>query len=308
MNIISIVTPSFNQGKFIEETIKSVLQQKGNFYIDYIIQDSASKDESIKIIKKYEDMLKKNCRTKKYKGLNFYVKKNKKFKFNKCSGISYRWVSKKDKGQVDGIKKGFTKSKGNILNWLNSDDIFVGSKVFSKIISYFEKDKQLKIISADGIQINSAGNKIGVIRVPFLNLKENLFLDYHVLQPSTFIKREIYRNGYLKDKYRVAFDAEFFIHLLIDGNKYKKTDDIFSAYRFYPEIKTLSLSKIRYWDQFFIAITYSKNIFYLLISLVYRYFEIILRQKTNNFIFNYFFIKFRKISYLIITGKKDRYE
>src|SRR5437588_6081454 len=90
---ISIVTPSYNQGQFIEETIRSVLLQ-GYPDLEYIIIDGGSQDESVEIIKKYEPWL------------------------------TY-WVSEQDRGQSHAINKGFDRSTGLILGWLNSDDVLL---------------------------------------------------------------------------------------------------------------------------------------------------------------------------------------
>ena len=78
-----------NHGRFIEDTIKSVLNQEGDFYIDYIIMDGGSTDNSVEIIKKNEQLLKEG---------KWPIK---------CRGIEYRWASEKDRGQSDAINKGF---------------------------------------------------------------------------------------------------------------------------------------------------------------------------------------------------------
>ena len=77
--IISIITPSYNQGEFIEETIQSVLKQEGDFYIDYIIMDGGSKDQSVEVIRKYEKILLENCLQEKIENQMFYVSRNEKF-------------------------------------------------------------------------------------------------------------------------------------------------------------------------------------------------------------------------------------
>jgi len=303
--IVSIITPSFNQGQFIEDTIKSVLEQKGNFYIDYIIQDGGSNDETVKIIKKYENLLKKNCKIKKIKGLEFYIKRNKNFRFNNCLGISYRWESKKDNGQVDALKKGFRKAIGDIYAWLNSDDFYLNKNVLEKVALYFKKDKNLKILTADGIFTDKEGKKTGVHHVSRINFKELLYLDYHILQPSTFVKSEIHKNEYLDESYRVAFDCYYFIKLLSLGYEYKKTNDLFSAFRFYQENKTLGLANIGFKEQMRIAWHFSKNIFYFLISYIYRYFEKNFYPKyKNTLFFQKIFLRLQNFSYRIIINEK----
>ena len=103
---ISIVTPSYNQGQFIEETIRSVLQQ-GYPNLEYIIIDGGSTDNSVEIIKKYEEYL------------------------------TY-WVSEPDDGQYDAINKGFSRATGEIMAWLNSDDMYV-PWTFKTVAEIFDK-------------------------------------------------------------------------------------------------------------------------------------------------------------------------
>ena len=102
--IITVVTPSYNQGKFLEETIISVIGQEGDFFLDYIIVDGGSKDSSVELIKKYEALLQRG---------EWPIR---------CRGIEYRWLSEKDNGQTDAIIKGFRMAKAEVLAWLNSDD------------------------------------------------------------------------------------------------------------------------------------------------------------------------------------------
>jgi glycosyltransferase involved in cell wall biosynthesis len=90
---ISIVTPSFNQGQFLEETIRSILLQ-GYPNLEYVIMDGGSTDDSVEIIRKYQEHL------------------------------SF-WVSEKDAGQSDAINKGFARCSGELLNWINSDDVLM---------------------------------------------------------------------------------------------------------------------------------------------------------------------------------------
>lgn len=199
---ISIITPSFNQGQYIEDTILSVLGQ-GYPNLEYLIYDAASTDNSAEIIKKYEKQL-------------FY------------------WVSEKDKGQADAINKGFAKSTGEILMWLNSDDILMPNVLHFIAEQYFEK--------GDGIYF---GNCIHFQENPLGNLHANgsnvllysnsiaLELADTIIQPSSFWSRKVWlQTGNLDDNFHFGFDWEWFLRA-----KNKKIS-------FYPINKTISMYRI----------------------------------------------------------------
>src|ERR1043165_3339789 len=115
---ISIVTPSFNQGRFLEETILSVLDQ--NYpNLEYIVIDGGSTDETLDVIRKYEDR------------------------------ITY-WVSEKDRGQVHAINKGIEKTTGDIFGFLNSDDVYLPG-TFKTVAEYFEGHPNSEWICGDTI-------------------------------------------------------------------------------------------------------------------------------------------------------------
>lgn len=116
IKIISIVTPSYNQGKFIQETIQTVLSQKGDFYIDYIIMDGGSTDDTVSIIKKHEKLLRKNYTVRKLNGLEFYVPgRSSEPRIVSCRGVSFRWFSERDRGQSHALNKGIQMIRGSIL-------------------------------------------------------------------------------------------------------------------------------------------------------------------------------------------------
>ena len=130
---VSIVTPSYNQGQFIEETIRSVLLQ-GYPNLEYIVIDGGSTDGSIDTIRKYEPWL------------------------------AY-WVSEKDQGQSHAINKGFRSSQGDILAWLNSDDLLEPLAAYLAV-AYLTAHTDAGMVYGDRTIVDSAGKTIGYRRVP----------------------------------------------------------------------------------------------------------------------------------------------
>jgi glycosyltransferase involved in cell wall biosynthesis len=302
--IITIVTPSYNQGEFIEETIQSVLFQKGNFYIDYIIMDGGSSDRSVEIIKKYENLLAENCQVRENAGMEWYVKEKTGFHWHNCTGISYRWQSEKDDGQVHALKKGFRMAKGGVYGWLNSDDIYMNPEVFYQVCAYFNEEPDLELLSGDGFFISKTGKEMKLHHVDRIDLKELLYLDYHILQPASFFHKDVYDENHLDEQLTCTFDADFFIGMLYNGVKYKKVDDRFAAFRLYQETKTLTLIKTRCNEQVHIARKYSQNHFDLMISTIYRKIRWIYEawfKKKKPFSWLWFIV--RRICYKLITGK-----
>ena len=154
---ISIITPSYNQGSYIEKTISSVLNQ--NYpNLEYIIIDGGSTDETIDIIKKYENK------------------------------ITY-WISEQDKGQSDAINKGVKIATGDVINWLNSDD-YIEDNVLFKVGSEF-KNSNVDVLCGYSELITNAGTILK--RTSQLENDFSLFMSRgHIMQPSTFFRKSVF--------------------------------------------------------------------------------------------------------------------
>jgi glycosyltransferase involved in cell wall biosynthesis len=182
---ISIVTPSYNQGKFIEETIRSVLLQ--NYpNLEYIIIDGGSTDNSVEIIKKYEPWL------------------------------TY-WVSEQDRGQADALNKGFDKATGKVRAYLNSDDIYFPN-IFKEVASIFARDEE--IIKWLVMPVELTGDINPYIILPSAPLKRKDWLKgkFIFCQPGVFWIDEIHNNiDKFDSKYDYSFDERFFIDAFFRG-------------------------------------------------------------------------------------------
>lgn len=242
--IISIITPTFNQGHFIAETIKSVLSQEGEFYIDYIIMDGASTDNTVSIITGFQKKLEENCDKKDINGLECFIPRTKggsestelaEFEFNKCLGISYRWVSQKDKGQADAINQGIQFAHGAVFAFINSDDVYM-PHAFSSALSYFTTD--VDVVYGNALYINEKGAITGIYPVEDIktsSLAGNCFLS----QPSVFIKMAAVKAaGDFNIRIRNSFDYEYWLRLEKQGFSFHFVRDVLSCTRIHGDTKT----------------------------------------------------------------------
>ncbi|MBT3670470.1 MAG: glycosyltransferase [Bacteroidetes bacterium] len=179
--LVSIVTPSYNQGEYIEETIQSVLNQ--NYpNIEYIVIDGGSKDRSKEIIQKYADK------------------------------ISY-WVSEPDNGQADAINKGWEMSTGEFIGWINSDDILTSTSV-NEVVKTFLKNPALGLVYGDLERINELGEFIEYSSYSEFNLKEMVRKAGWISQPGSLIKKAVYEKvGELDASLHFQMDLDYWLKI-----------------------------------------------------------------------------------------------
>jgi glycosyltransferase involved in cell wall biosynthesis len=200
---ISIVTPSLNQGQFIEETIRSVLLQ-GYPNLEYIIIDGGSTDGAIEIIKKYEKWL------------------------------TY-WVSEPDRGQSQAINKGFRISTGKIVAWLNSDDYYEKA-IMVHVASHLQDGCSTDFIYGDGNDVDENGKIMRRIEPRQFNLIHALFCN-PIPQHSCFWRSIVLTEmGYLKENYHYSMDHEFWIRCGVK-KKFCYIPILFANYRHHPTSK-----------------------------------------------------------------------
>ena len=212
---ISIVTPSYNQGNYLEETIRSVLLQ-GYPNLEYLIIDGGSIDNSIEIIRKYEPWL------------------------------TY-WTSEKDKGQSDAINKGFKRATGEILAWLNSDDYYEPNAL-ACIANEINASEDRHIVMGHIRQVDAEGMQVRVwkTRTPTLFPLMNQFRLYIIRglvvmpnQPSVFWHRKVFDNlGFLRTELSYVMDYEYWLRMLSNGYRFHKVSSVLSNYRFHALSKT----------------------------------------------------------------------
>lgn len=209
---ISIVTPSYNQGEYIEETIRSILLQ--NYpNIEYIIIDGGSTDNTIEIIKKYQPW------------------------------ITY-WISEPDKGQANAINKGLEKTTGQIFNWINSDDYLTPKSLYA-IAEAFENNLDVFAGAVNNFkEIQEGKNEDGLIgKVPNSNLSlRGYFLDwkFYFHQPGVWLSKSIIEDIKLNENLNYCFDTELILDILSKKPKIAYSDKELVNFRLHNSSKTIS--------------------------------------------------------------------
>lgn len=179
--LVSIITPSYNQANFLEETIRSVLDQ-GYPNLEYIIVDGGSTDGSLEIIQKYADRL-------------------------------AWWVSEPDQGQTDAINKGFSQAKGEILAWLNSDDTYLPAAV-AEAVGYLQAHPEIGTVYGDANLIDDEGNVIGRFPAKQTDNRRLMRGYVHIPQQATFFRKELWRKvGPLDPTFFFAMDYDLWVRL-----------------------------------------------------------------------------------------------
>jgi glycosyltransferase involved in cell wall biosynthesis len=204
---VTIVTPSLNQGHFIRATIESVLSQAYD-NLEYIIMDGGSTDETAAVVRDYSSRL--------------------------------TWISEPDRGQSHAINKGFRRAAGQVVAWLNSDDLLLPGAV-QRAVAALEAQTDVAAIYGEGYLIDRDG--AAASRFPCtepFNLWKLVYLSDYVLQQTVFFRKEVFEHvGYVDEQLHYAMDWDLLIRI---GKRYPLgyVPEYLGCLREYPEAKSFS--------------------------------------------------------------------
>ncbi len=203
---VSIVTPSYDQGRYLEETIRSVLLQ-GYPRLEYLIVDGGSTDKSVEIIKQYEPFL------------------------------AY-WVSEKDNGQSHAINKGFARATGEIMGWLNSDDL-LQQHACCHVANAFHRMPEADFVYGQCLRMDASSRAGTPMWVKEFSLRGHAVYGCVVPQPSCFWRRSAYlRIGPLREDLHFIMDDEYWRRAAVAGCAFARIDDVLSLFRNHKAQKT----------------------------------------------------------------------
>lgn len=210
---ISVVTASYNQGQFLERTILSVINQNYE-NVEFIIIDGGSTDNSVAIIKKYEQY------------------------------ITY-WVSEKDNGQADAINKGLKMATGDLLCFQNSDDLFCENS-FQILSDFYQKNPNFDCYFGDMLFIDANDNVIEILKTADFDIKLQILEGVQVFNQSMFFKKDLGEKfGYLDEKLNFVLDYENVLRWAKNGAKFVKVENLMGAFRKHEDAKTTNLETVR---------------------------------------------------------------
>jgi GT2 family glycosyltransferase len=202
---VSIITPSYNQGQFIERTLQSVASQTGAV-IEHVVFDGGSADNTAEVLRNFSPPV--------------------------------RWDSKKDKGQTDAVNQGIRATDGEIIGWLNSDDIYYPGAV-ARVVEYFDRHPEIDVVygMADHIDLDDkAFESYPTEPWDFKRLQETCF----ICQPALFFRRRVIeQHGLLDESLNYCMDYEYWLRLGKAGVRFAYLEEKLAGSRLYADNKTL---------------------------------------------------------------------
>jgi glycosyltransferase involved in cell wall biosynthesis len=230
MTLISIVTPSLNQGRFLGEALESVRLQNHSC-IEHLVLDGGSTDETLGLLQSLD-------------GLRDWS--------------HLRWLSGPDGGQSEALNRGFAQAKGDIIGWLNSDDRY-RPVCFNHVVRAFEENPGVDIFYGDYTSIDEDGKLLETRR----EIEFNRFVLLHhrvlyIATTATFFRRRIFEEGnWLKEDLHYAMDYEFFLRLVEKGYCIRRIPQVIADFRLHPESKSCSMRRFQLREKSGIMRTFS---------------------------------------------------
>lgn len=210
---ITIVTPSYNQAAFLPATIESVLSQ-GYPNLEYIVVDGGSTDGSVEIIRRYADQL-------------------------------VWWVSERDGGQADAVRKGFARATGSIFGFLNSDDLLAPGAL-AYVAEQFQRNSHLGVVVGAGGMIDGAGRFLHGVFPMGWGVAALLSFESRFMQPAVFFSRSVYeRVGGMDPQFRFALDLDLFVRIAAIGAPHVITRKLLAFTRLHPDTKTSKWQNVK---------------------------------------------------------------
>ena len=212
--LVSILTPSFNQARWLEDNLRSIASQTYP-RIEHVVMDGGSTDGSAELLER--------------------------------AGENVRWASEKDRGQSDALNKAFRASSGEIIGWLNSDDAYFSRDAVRTVVDYFVAHPEVDVVYGHTAYVNANGLILLMIWAPPF-FRWWLRMEDIIPQPAAFVRRSALGDTLVDESLHFAMDYDLWLRLLRDGKRFARIDKVLAVERGQAERKTLSIADIRKRD------------------------------------------------------------
>jgi glycosyltransferase involved in cell wall biosynthesis len=181
--LVSVLTPSFNQRRWLVETLASVASQTYP-HLEHIVVDGGSTDGSVDVLRE--------------------------------ALSSENWVSEPDGGQSEALNKAFGRSRGEIIGWLNSDDAYLFDDAVESVVDYFRRNPDMDVVYGHAALVGETGRLLHVMWMPRYN-KSRLWRENYISQPAVFMQRRVLEDGFLDESFHYTMDHELWLRLAAKG-------------------------------------------------------------------------------------------
>jgi len=201
--LVSVLTPSFNQRRWLVETLGSVARQTYP-HLEHVVVDGGSTDGSIDVLRAVLP--------------------------------AESWTSEPDGGQSEALNKAFDRSRGEIIGWLNSDDAYLFDDVVQSVVDYFRANPDVDVVYGHGALVNEDGRLLHVMWTPPYR-KTVLWRENFISQPAVFIRRRVLEDGFVDESFHYTMDHELWLRLA-SKHSFGRIDKVLAIDRHQAQRKT----------------------------------------------------------------------
>ena len=201
-SLVSVLTPSFNQGAYISDTLRSVREQSYR-NVEHIVMDGGSTDCTVALLE--------------------------------AAGSDVAWASEPDRGQTHALNKAFECSHGEIIGWLNSDDAYYDTHAIEDVVGFFARHPEVDVVYGHAARITAQGLVVRILHVPRFD-HDRLLWDCFLFQPAVFVRRRALEDGFLNEDFQFAMDWELWLRLA-QNRRFARINRVLAVDRTHAERK-----------------------------------------------------------------------
>ena len=246
---ISVITPSYNQGRFIKDCLSSVRAEAatGKFEVEHIVVDACSSDETVSVLQEWQNTVEKS-EGEKVKSCSQPSTLDPRPSTQPTRNYSFQYTSEPDKGQTDAINKGFRRSSGDWVMWLNADDYLLPGAL-EQVVSFAAKHPDADVIYGDCLFVDADKKLLREKREGNFDFGMLLFYGCYIPSTACFYHRRVLDRGiFLDDSYKVCMDFEYYVRLAVEACRFVHLPTTLACFRWHGANVSSVFGKRRYQE------------------------------------------------------------